>query len=88
MPQRYVYGCRKVAGKVQRYYIGTEDSPAAESHRRELARRRRLRAQLKIAEAVLQELERSDDDLHELETVAMEERGYERTESRKWRIQQ
>lgn len=88
MPQQYVYRSQKVAGQVRRYYVGTVDSAEAEDYRQEVERRRRQRDQLKNEERLLDELESLDVDLQELEASAMAERGYEQTESRKWRKQQ
>jgi hypothetical protein len=84
--QRYIYRSERQDGAVRRVYVGTSDSPAAAEYLQEVEDKRKEREQIRVYAEYCEQLDANAADLTELEALAMRERGYERTEQRKWRV--
>lgn len=88
MGRRYIYRTWKADGVVRRQYIGKVESVEAQRYLRAQEHRRKLLDQLRMMQALDDLLDESQVDLLELEVEAMQQRGYERTENRRWRVKQ
>lgn len=85
MSERYVYRSEKADGRVRRVYVGKTDSVPAMLYALERDQQRRLQAEQQAVADML-ELDNVDAvDLRRLETLAIQERGYSQTKSRKWK---
>ena len=85
MSERYVYRSEKIDGRVRRVYVGKTDSVPAMLYALERDQQRRLQAEQQAVADML-DLDNVDAvDLRRLETLAIQERGYSLTKSRKWK---